>query len=81
MLANRNKAQLIADIAAESKTPAVQNMVSLIELVINERRHDNDTAEGNGLYRNQGEIRGLKDLGDYIVQGLPTTEKIKSMKM
>ena len=68
----KNKAQLVADLSASQKEPNIVRVVEMLDVLIEELREDNDTAEETLLYRNQGEIRGFKKLKNYIQVGVPS---------
>ena len=72
-MANSEKATLIAEIRAGSSDPVMKSMLNLIELLINELRTANDTAEEKEVYRNQGSIRVLELQKGYISRDMPTT--------
>lgn len=71
MIDRREKNALIAEIYENSSLQGFKILVKLLNELINEARSNNDTAEGNEVSRNQGEIRGYRKLLDYITKGLP----------
>ncbi len=71
MLANKAKATLIFEIFGAQRENSIQNVLKLLDILISEIRIENDYAEGNTLYRNQGEIKGYLALKKYIQRGLP----------
>jgi hypothetical protein len=75
MIADNKKATLIIELNASKTDERVRNLLSLIDILVTETRLENDTAEGNELYRNQGKIQGLVDLQESIIRGLPATQK------
>jgi hypothetical protein len=76
MLANREKAELIAEISGRRTDPTVQLMLKLIESLIQETREENDTAPPDRFVRNQGKIAGYVDLREYILRGIPAGQNI-----
>jgi hypothetical protein len=71
MQIDKQKAELIVKVCGSQHNENVINILRLLDLLISEVRQDNDTEEGNGMYRNQGEIRGYKRLSGYILHGIP----------
>lgn len=71
MLANKAKAELISELCGAQKDHVCQNLFKLLEILISEARLDNDTAEENIIYRNQGKIQGFLELKESITRGLP----------
>lgn len=75
MIINRNKAELVIDIYGAQKDLVCQKIVELIDILIDETRIENDTADSNSVLRNQGMIKAFNNLKDYIRQGLPTAQR------
>jgi hypothetical protein len=71
MQQNRDKAALIMDLNAAQHERSIEHILKLLDILISEVRVENDYAEGNSLYRNQGEIAGYMKLKEYIQRGLP----------
>jgi hypothetical protein len=72
-LANNAKAVLIAEVHTSKNDPAMKSMLKLIDLLIDEARELNDTAEGNNIYRNQGAVIALNVVKEYILRDMPGT--------
>lgn len=66
---NEKKAELIGALAQLRQDPACRVLLQLIEVLIDEARTGNDTEELNGVYRNQGEIRGYQKIQRYVQYG------------
>lgn len=49
----------------------VKTMIALFDEVIEKARRDNDDAVGEFVQLNQGIIRGMKQIKDYLSKGLP----------
>ena len=71
MLQSPNKAALIFELHANKDTPIVKSVLSLAEVMIQDAREDNDTANLDTVKANQGAIVALKILLAYINRGLP----------
>jgi hypothetical protein len=74
-LINQPKAEIIAHLFASRKENTCQTLIKLIDMMVNEFRVDNDTAEGNVVLKNQGAIEVLNDLKDKIERGQPNMIK------
>jgi len=72
MLSNRTKAELISNIHERKSESAYQDLNLLIDILINEARIDNDTADSGTFNSNQGKIKAYLALKDYIDRGLPS---------
>ena len=75
MIANRPKAEIIAELNGAQGERTIQNVLKLLEMLISEARIDMDTAVMDGVLTNQGKIRGYQILQDHILKGLPSTQK------
>jgi hypothetical protein len=64
----QRKNEIIALIQANNASLPVRNVVSLIQILIQEARESNDDAEPQEVLRNQGQIKGLKALMDDITK-------------
>jgi hypothetical protein len=71
MFANKIKSELIGELCGAQKDHVCQNLFKLLDILISEARIENDTAEENVIYRNQGKIQGFLELKDSIERGLP----------
>jgi hypothetical protein len=68
------KAALILDLNAAQNERSIENVLKLLDILILETRTENDCAEGNTLYRNQGEIAAYVKLKEHIQRGLPASK-------
>ncbi len=68
---NTIKKEIIAYLCGNRDSPLIKNVVSLLELLTQEYRVDNDTALGDAVLRNQGSISALSRLKDYISKPMP----------
>ena len=75
ILVDRPQAELIAAVYTAKNTDLAQNVVKLIDLLVQELRIDNDTAEGSSVLKNQGGIEALNDLKDKFDRGQPNMKK------
>jgi len=75
MLANREKAVLVIEICGAQMTAPIQNVLKLLEILIQETRIDNDTADADTVKRNQGGIAKLSEVREYILRGIPSMNK------
>jgi len=75
MLANREKAVLVIEICVSQATAPIQNVLKLLDILIQETRIDNDTADADGVKRNQGGIAKLLEVREYILRGIPSMNK------
>ena len=71
MLSSQEKAVIITEIHNVIHLPAVQNVLKFLDVLIQEAREENDTADHDNVLRNQGAIAGYKIFADYIKRGLP----------
>ena len=71
MLSSQEKAAIITEIHNVLHLPAIQNVLKFIDVLIQEDRVENDTANHDNVLRNQGAIAGFNILSDYIKRGLP----------
>ena len=76
MLANREKATLILEICGSQKENSIKNVLKLLDILIQEVRIDNDTADEVQFRTNQGEIKAYRTLKDYIERGIPSVNRI-----
>ncbi len=70
-LANKEKAALILELSAHQGDISLRNTIKLIDIIVDETRFDNDSAETTKVIKNQGKIEGLFELKTYIERGLP----------
>lgn len=75
MIANRPKAELIFQLNGAVGEKSIQNVLSLLEMLIQETRTENDTAPADQVLANQGKIRGYQILQEHILKGLPSVKK------
>ena len=68
---NRPETALIAELHEHYTESFCQTLLQLLNIMILRAREDNDTAVGDSVIMNQGEIRAYKQLSDRIVRGLP----------
>lgn len=72
MQQDREKAVLITEISGSQNDNTIKNVVKLLDLLIQEARLDNDTADETRVRVNQGEIKAFVKLREYILRGLPS---------
>jgi len=72
MFTNRQKAELIFEISGSRAESVCRNILSLLDILIDEVRIENDTAAPDTFMQNQGKIKAYTALKDYILRGLPT---------
>ena len=72
MLINKEKVELINNLYESQNMPVLQNLFKLIEILAQDCRMDNDTADTDTVKRNQGGIANLYILKEYIQKGLPS---------
>ena len=72
MHSNKEKLTAISELHGSVGAPAVQSILKLIDISIDEVRLMNDEATATEFVVNQGEIKGLKKLKEYIEKGLPS---------
>jgi hypothetical protein len=65
-LANPQRAAAIAEFGGLKFEDAGRKILNLLEIQIDLLRKDNDTAKGEEVLWNQGEIRGLIRLKSYL---------------
>jgi len=75
MYANRDKAALILEISGHRDESTCKNVLGLLEILIQEVREANDTAEGDTMLRNQGKVQAYNELKGYIDRGLPSANR------
>jgi len=75
MFINKEKAELIIEIYGSQKDATCQKIVKLLNILIDETRTDNDTAEGREILQNQGKIKAYIGLKEMIERGLPSSPK------
>lgn len=68
---DKDKRAIIFYLHENMASPYLQNVLSLLEILIHEARVSNDTADGAAVINNQGIIQGYQRLKDYIVKPLP----------
>jgi hypothetical protein len=73
---NAPKAEIIAFLYSVRNEASVRALLNLLDIMINDLRIDNDTAERDDVFRNQGGIDVLKELKDKLTRALPTIPKI-----
>ena len=76
MLANREKATLIIEVCGKQKENGIQNVLKLLDILVQEVRLDNDTADEVQFRTNQGEIKAYLTLKGYIEHGIPSVNRI-----
>ena len=76
MLANREKAILIIEVCGKQKENGIQNVLKLLDILVQEVRLDNDTADEVQFRTNQGEIKAYLALKGYIEHGIPSVNRI-----
>lgn len=76
MLANREKGILIIDICGKQNESGIQNILKLLDILIQEVRLDNDTADDVQFRTNQGQIKAYLTLKEYILRGLPAINRL-----
>jgi hypothetical protein len=76
MLTNKVKAELILELYGSQSDNSMRNLVKLLDILISETRLDNDTAELDGVKRNQGEIKAYSTLKEFILRGLPSANRV-----
>ena len=69
MTPTSEKATLISELHGLSQTPAMKYVIAFIDILIEESRIDNDTAEPPNVLRNQGGIAVLGVMREYIMRG------------
>lgn len=69
----KEKVELIGRLMSVRQEPTCRVFMALLDLLIEETRVNNDTAEGGTLWRNQGKIEGYKELIEIITKGLPVS--------
>jgi hypothetical protein len=72
-MTNPEKGKLILELSAGKDDLMVKKTMDLVDILINEVRVDNDTAQKDDFLRNQGEIRGFNRLKEMILRGLPSS--------
>ena len=72
MFINKEKAELIIEIYGSQKDAVCQKIVKLLNILTDETRTDNDTAEGREMLQNQGKIKAYTGLKEMIERGLPS---------
>ena len=75
MIANRPKAELIISLNSAVGEKSIQNVLSLLEMLVQETRTENDTAPVDQVLANQGKIRGYQIFQEHILKGLPSVKK------
>ena len=76
MFSNRPKAELIVVISGARNEEICQNMLKLLDLLIQEVRVENDTAEENVILRNQGKVQAYTGLKEIIERCLPSANRL-----
>ena len=71
MITRKEKLQIICNLFENNSCSFSKNTVSLIDVLIEEYRVNNDDAEGTEIVHNQGKITALKVVRDYILKGIP----------
>jgi hypothetical protein len=66
---NNELSNLLDAVFAQKGTPAIRSVIEIIEILIKRARISNDTASGEVVYQNQGGIRYLLTLKDYLEKG------------
>lgn len=69
------RTELEGEIAIQQRDPASKNIQTLIDLMINDIRAENDTAMIRKVIRNQGKIASLQQLKDIITRDLTILQK------
>jgi hypothetical protein len=77
---NKLKAEVVAELYGSRNSPVCVNLVTLLDVMIAEKREENDTADTDGVKRNQGFVSAMKDLQAYITRGLPAFQDIERKK-
>lgn len=77
---NKLKTEVIAELSSSRNSPVCVNLVTLLDVMIAEKREENDTADPDGVKRNQGAISILSDLKAYITRGLPAFQDLERKK-
>lgn len=75
MLTNKEKAAAIYDFYGLNSEHSGAKILTLLNILIEELRIDNDTADDAHFKLNQGEIKGYIQLKDYLKRGIPAGEK------
>jgi hypothetical protein len=74
---NKLKTEVIAELSSSRTSPLCANLLTLLDILITEKREENDTADMDGVKRNQGAIFALSDLKAYITRGLPAFQDLE----
>jgi hypothetical protein len=75
ILINKPKVEAITTLHANKESPAVQSLLSLLDILIQESREDIDDAEEKDFLAIKAGIATLKNLRDIILRGLPGQTK------
>jgi len=68
MLSNPKKAEAISEFTALRHDPAGRPIINLLDVLIDEIRINNDTAETATIIKNQGKIEAYLELRRYILK-------------
>lgn len=68
MLSNPKKAEAVSDFTALKHDPAGRPIINLLDILIDEIRINNDTAETATIIKNQGKIEAYLELRRYILK-------------
>ena len=71
-MSDQPKAKLILNLYCSQFDNSIRNLIQLLDVLIAELRLDNDTADIDGVRRNQGEIKAYNTLREFILYGLPS---------
>jgi len=68
----KEDAALIQELFNRQHEEAIQKVLQLVEIIIDDARTKNDEEVDPTLFhQNQGVIKGMKTLNRYIIKGLP----------
>jgi len=67
-LSNPQKAEAISGFSALGFDPAGRPIVCLLDILIEETRISNDTADSETVAKNQGKLEAYKDLRCYLIK-------------
>jgi hypothetical protein len=78
MLINAEKTAAVFDFSTLSADSSGKKILTLLDVLIDEVRKENDTVETQSLLKNQGRIMAFEQLKDYLERGLPNFNLTKA---